>query len=79
MDKKQAVSVFTNQVKHADQERRAELLRDPFYRLTNVQDVSGEEAVEILSEIEGLSNDDLAIVSTKRFAVRAKADVEGIA
>jgi hypothetical protein len=43
---------------------------DTYYRLTaNAQDASAEESEEILSEIKGLSDDDLAIVSAKRFSV----------
>jgi hypothetical protein len=43
---------------------------DTYYRLTaNAQDASAEESEEIVSEIERLSDDDLAIVSAKRFSV----------
>lgn len=73
-DIKQAAGVFnmsvTDLIKNAVREYLAELKNDPFYRLTaNVQDASDEEAAEILNEIEGLTEDDLSIASTKRFTV----------
>lgn len=44
------------------------LRKNPFYRLTaNVQEATAEESKEILEEIEGLTDDDLTIASTKRF------------
>lgn len=74
LDMKQVASVFnmsvTDLIKNAIKEYIVELKSDPFYRLTaNVQDASDEEAVEILNEIEGLTDDDLSIASTKRFTV----------
>ena len=58
----------TDLVKAAVNEYLAELKSDPFYRLTaNVQEASAEESAEILSEIESLTDDDLSIVSVKRF------------
>ena len=74
LDMKQVASVFhmsvTDLIKNAVREYLAELKRDPFYRLTaNVQDASEEEAAEILTEIEGLTDDDLSIAFTKRFSV----------
>lgn len=74
LDMKYVASVFnmsvTDLIKNAVREYLAELKRDPFYRLTaNVQDASDEEATEILNEIEGLTDDDLTIVSTKRSTV----------
>ena len=73
-DMKQVAGVFnmtvTDLIKNAIKEYLAELKSDPFYRLTqNVQDASDEEGAEILSEIEGLTDEDLSIVSTKRFTV----------
>ena len=73
-DIKQIAGVFnmsvTDLIKNAVREYLAELKNDPFYRLTaNVQDASDEEAAEILNEIEGLTEDDLSIASTKRFTV----------
>lgn len=73
-DIKQAAGVFnmsvTDLIKNAVREYLAELKNDPFYRLTaNVQDASDEEAAEILNEIEGLTEDDLSIASTKRFTL----------
>ena len=62
-------------IKNAVKEYLAELKSDPFYRLTvNVQDASDKEAAEILAEIEGLTDDDLSIASTRRFTVYAEAD-----
>ena len=74
LDMKHVASVFnmsvTDLIKNSIKEYIAELKSDPFYRLTaNVQDASDEETEEILTEIEGLSDDDLTIVSTKRFTV----------
>ena len=74
LDMKHVASVFnmsvTDLIKNSIKEYNAELKSDPFYRLTaNVQDASDEETEEILTEIEGLSDDDLTIVSTKRFTV----------
>lgn len=74
LDMKQVASVFnmsvTDLIKNAIKEYIVELKSDPFYRLTaNVQDASDEEAVDILNEIEGLTDDDLSIASTKRFTV----------
>ena len=74
LDMKQVASVFnmsvTDLIKNAVKEYLVELKTDPFYRLTaNVQDASDEEAVEILNEIESLTDDDLSIASTKRFTV----------
>ncbi|MCR4991393.1 MAG: hypothetical protein K6A38_11110 [Lachnospiraceae bacterium] len=44
--------------------------QDPFYKLTaNVEDASGEETDEILSEIESLSDEDLEISNIKHFKV----------
>ena len=74
LDMKHVASVFnmsvTDLIKNAVREYLAELKSDPFYRLTvNVQDASDEESTEILAEIEGLSDDDLTIASTKNFTV----------
>ncbi len=73
-DMKHVAGIFnmsvTDLIKNAVKEYIAELKSDPFYRLTaNVQDASDEEAEEVLTEIEGLSDDDLTIASTKRFTV----------
>ena len=60
----------TDLIKNAVKGYIAELKSDPFYRLTaNVQDASDEENEVIVTEIEGLSDDDLTIVSTKCFTV----------
>ncbi len=60
----------TDLIKNAVREYITELKKDPFYRLTtNIQEASAEESDEILAEIEGLSDDDLTIASTKRFDV----------
>ena len=74
LDMKQVAGVFnmsvTDLIKSAVKEYLAELKSDPFYRLTaNVQNASDEEAEEILAEIDGLTNDDLSIASTRRFTV----------
>ena len=74
LDMKQVARVFnmsvTDLIKSAVKEYLSELKSDPFYRLTvNVQDASDEEAAEILTEIDGMTDDDLTITSTKRFSV----------
>ncbi len=74
LDMKHVAGVFnmsvTDLIKNAVKEYLSELKRDPYYRLTaNVQEASDEEAAEILSEIEGLTDDELTIASTKRFTV----------
>ena len=56
-------------IKNEGKEYLAELKGNPFYWLTaNVQDASDEEAAEILTEIEGLTDDDLSISSTRRLS-----------
>lgn len=58
----------TDLIKNAVRQYITELKKDPFYRLTtNIQEASAEESEEILSEIDGLTNDDLTIASVKRF------------
>lgn len=74
IDMKHVAGVFnmsvTDLVKNAVRAYISELKRDPFYRLTaNVEEVSAGESEEILAEMEGLSDDDLSIASTKRFIV----------
>ena len=74
LDMKQVAGVYsmtvTDLIKNAVKEYLQELKGDPFYRLTaNVQDASREETEEILAEIDGLSEDDLTIASTKQFTV----------
>ena len=74
LDMKKVASVFnmtvTDVVKEAVKEYLAKMKNDPFYRLTvNVEDASAEESAEILEEIEGLSDEDLAIASVRRFTV----------
>lgn len=71
-DMKTVAGVFhmsvTDLVKEAVREYLEKLKKDPFYRLTaSVQEASKEEEEEILAEIESLTDDDLTIVSTKRF------------
>ncbi len=74
LDMKQVAGVFnmsvTDLIKNAVKEYLAELKSDPFYRLTaNVQEATAEESEEILAEIDGLTDDDLTIASTKHFSV----------
>ncbi len=60
----------TDLIKNALKEYISELKKDPFYRLTkNIQEASVEESDEILKEIGNLSDDDLTIVSSKRFSI----------
>ncbi len=45
-----------------------EMKKDPFYHLTaNVEEADADESAEVLRAIEGLSDDDLSIVSVKSF------------
>lgn len=74
LDMKHVAGVFnmsvTDLIKNAVKKYLVELKSDPFYRLTaNVLDASEEETEEILSEIEGMTDDDLIIAATKRFDV----------
>ena len=74
LDMKNVASVFhmtvTDVIKEAVREYVDKMKKDPFYRLTaNVEDASAEETAEILEEIEGLSDDDLTIASTRQFSV----------
>jgi hypothetical protein len=71
---KEVADVFnmsvTDLVKNAVREYIIELKNDPFYRLTaNVPEASEEESEEIMAAIEEMSDDDLAIASTKHFSV----------
>jgi hypothetical protein len=71
---KEVAGVFnmslTELVKNAVDDYLAKLKRDPYYRLTaSVQNASDEESEEILAEIEGMSDDDLAIATVKHFEV----------
>jgi hypothetical protein len=71
---KEVAGVFnmslTELVKNAIDDYIAKLKKDPYYRLTaNVQDASDEESEEILAEIEGMSDDELAIATVKHFEV----------
>ncbi|MBR3404260.1 MAG: hypothetical protein IKG91_03100 [Firmicutes bacterium] len=73
-DMKKVAGVFnmstTDLVKQALKAYIDELKRDPFYRLTvNVEDAAAEEADEILTEIESMSDDDLSIVSVKHVSM----------
>lgn len=73
-DMKQVAGVFhmsvTDLIRNAVKQYVTELKSDPFYRLTaNVDTASEAESAEILAEIEGLSEDDLTISSTKAFTV----------
>ncbi len=73
-DMKSVAGVFnmtlTELIKNALDEYIAELKNDPFYRLTaNVQEASEEETEEILSEIESMRDDDLAIASKEQLTV----------
>lgn len=75
LEMKKVAGVFnlsvTDLIKNAVKEYIRELKKDPYYRLTvNVEEASAEEADEILSEIDALSDDDLSIAVTKRVSVK---------
>ena len=74
LDMKNVASVFhmtvTDVIKEAVREYVDKMKKDPFYRLTaNMEDASAEETAEILDAIEGLSDDDLTIASSRQFSV----------
>ena len=59
---------MTDLIKEAIREYLDRAKKDPFYRLTaNVEEASPEEESEILEMIEGLSDDDLKISTSKKF------------
>ena len=71
---KEVANVFhmsvTDLVRNGVHEYIEELKKDPLYRLTaRVQDASEEETAEVLSAIDGLSDDDLTISSSKTFTL----------
>ena len=71
---KEVAQVFnmsvTDLVRNGVNQYIEELKKDPFYRLTvNVQDADEAETSEILSEMEGLSDDDLKISSSKTLSL----------
>ena len=73
-DMKNVASVFhmtlTELIKEATKDYIDKLKKDPYYRLTvNMQEASAEESAEILEEIDSLTDDDLSIVSSERFAL----------
>ena len=56
----------TDLVRNGVREYIEELKKDPFYRLTaNIQDAEEAESAEILSAMEGMSDDDLTISSSR--------------
>lgn len=60
----------TDFIKNAINEYEESLKSDPFYRLSAyVKEASASESKEILSSLEKMSDDDLKIVSKKRFTV----------
>ena len=74
LDMKQVAAAFhmtmTDLVNEALDAYLSEMKQDPFYKLTvNVKDASENESEEILSEIEGLSDEDLEISTVKHFTV----------
>ena len=61
---------LTDFIKEAIGEHLIKMKSDPFYRLTaNVEEADAVESDEILSAINGLENDDLAIASIERLTV----------
>lgn len=74
LDMKEVAAVFnmtlTDVVREAVREYLAKMKKDPFYRLTNnVKEASSEESAEILSEIEGMSDDDLTIAFSEKISI----------
>ncbi len=61
---------ITDVINEALNEYLPKMKRDPFYRLTaSVKEASAKESAEILSELETLTDEDLTISSSKKFAV----------
>ena len=59
---------FTSIIREALNEYLPKKKNDPYYRLTaNAAMAPADEAEEILSAVESLSEDDLSISSTKKF------------
>ena len=74
MDIKHVASVFhmtmTDVINEALDAYIPKMKQDPFYRLTaNVEEASNAESLEILSEIDDLSDEDLEITTVKHFTV----------
>lgn len=60
----------TDLIKNAVERYMDELKNDSYYRLTeDIKDADADEAEEILSEIDKMSEDDMTIVSTKHVSV----------
>ena len=73
-DMKKVASVYhitvTDIIKEAIGEYLLKLKEDPFYKLTaNVEETDTEETAEVLEEINSLTDDDIAIASSKRFTI----------
>ncbi len=73
-DMKHVAAVYhmtiTDLIKDAVSDYLYRLKADPFYKLTsNVEDADEAETAEILESINNLNDDDLSIVSSKRFTV----------
>ena len=74
LDVKSVASAFhmtmTDVINEALDAYLPKMKQDPFYKLTaNVQAATQAESKEILSEIEGLSDEDLEISTIKHFRV----------
>ena len=74
LDVKSVATVFhmtmTDVINEALDAYLPKMKQDPFYKLTaNVQAATKAESKEILSEIEGLSDEDLEISTIKHFSV----------
>ncbi len=74
LDVKMVASVFhmtmTDVINEALDAYLPRMKQDPFYKLTvNVKEATEAESKEILSEIEGLSDEDLEISTVKHFSV----------
>ena len=60
----------TEVLREALSEYLARMKADPYYRLTaSVREADEAESAEVLSALDKLSDDDLTIVSAKRFTV----------
>ena len=58
---------LTDVINEALNEYLPKMQRDPYYRLSLCEEASAEESAEILKELKGMSDEDLEIVSRKKF------------
>ena len=61
---------FTDFIKEAIKDYLDKIKSDPYYKLTiNIEEADAKESAEVIAAIEGLSDDDFAIVSSEQIIV----------